>query len=556
MHRYEDIFTYTLSQLFVTQIVEEVLATMARSNVEDYGVEVASKQDDKVDAARYDDPASIVDEKHSADSRHEIGLDLYQEGYGVDTHGLEARKVLKKIDWWILPIFCALQGFSFLDKTALNFGNLWGMKKSLHVDSAQYSWFASGFYLSYLVCTYPMTLVLQKYHTGKVLGALAFVWGIVCACMAVCHNFSGALMTRIILGALECAVTPGLGLMTPIWWTLAEQPVRLMTWYSMNGWFDIVGSFISYGLGHVTETTVRTWQLIFIIFGSLTSFLGIYMFFYLPDSPVTAKFLSHDQKVLAVKRVSENRTGVKNTAFKRHQFVEAFKDPKMYLLFLASISAQIPNGVVTNFGSIIIKSFGFNNLQTTLLGIPDDAVQIISLIGSGWVASRWKNTRAIMMFIGNATCIVGTAVVTYAPKDQRILRLIFYYLHSFQSVGFAMGLVMISANVAGETKRRTIQGTTFIGYCIGNIAGPHVLLDREAKEGYPTATKAMMGGYSAKTFFHLCLGLYMWYWNKRWDREARERGEIMSNEERLRRAEEVGMRDATEFENPYFRYAL
>ena len=139
-------------------------------------------------------------------------------------------------------------------------------------------------------------------------------------------------------------VTPGLGLMTPVWWTLSEQPVRLMTWYSMNGWFGMVGSFISYGLGHVTEQIVPTWKLVFIvgrrldrqwaqldwgqIFGSVTSLLGIYMFFFLPDSPVNAKFLTYDQKVLAVKRVAENRTGVKNTEFKRYQVVEAFKDPK------------------------------------------------------------------------------------------------------------------------------------------------------------------------------------------------------------------------------------
>ena len=50
-----------------------------------------------------------------------------------------------------------------------------------------------------------------------------------------------------------------------------------------------------------------------------------------------------------------------------------------------------------------------------------------------------------------------------------------------------------------------------------------------------------MGGYAAKTFFHLALGLYMLYWNRRWDKEARERGEVLSDEERSRRAEEVGM---------------
>ena len=70
-----------------------------------------------------------------------------------------------------------------------------------------------------------------------------------------------------------------------------------------------------------------------------------------------------------------------------------------------------------------------------------------------------------LQFIGNATCIVGTAVVTYAPQDQRILRLVFYYFHSFQSVGFAMSLVVISAvsteiddQTRAEKLPRTWQG--------------------------------------------------------------------------------------------------
>ena len=67
------------------------------------------------------------------------------------------------------------------------------------------------------------------------------------------------------------------------------------------------------------------------------------------------------------------------------------------------------------------------------------------------------------------------------------------------------------------------------------------MLDSEAAIGYPTATKAMMGGYAAKTFFHACLGLYMLYWNRRWNRQARERGEDLSEEERAKRAEEIGM---------------
>lgn len=64
---------------------------------------------------------------------------------------------------------------------------------------------------------------------------------------------------------------------------------------------------------------------------------------------------------------------------------------------MAAIAAQIPNGVVSNFSSIIISGFGFNRLQTTLLDIPSSVVQIVSLVLSGYLAGKFKNSRAIIM---------------------------------------------------------------------------------------------------------------------------------------------------------------
>ena len=80
-----------------------------------------------------------------------------------------------------------------------------------------------------------------------------------------------------------------------------------------------------------------------------------------------------------------------------------------------------------------------------------------------------------------------------------------------------------------------------------DIAGPHVLIDSEKAAGYPTATKAMLAGYVIKTTSHLALGGYLLYWNRRWDRMAIERGEMLDDGERRKRAEEIGMTDATEF---------
>ena len=215
------------------------------------------------------------------------------------------------------------------DKTAINYGNLYGIKVSQNINTDQFAWYGSVFYLGYLLCAWPAQNVLQRFpvsrrgcrrslQTGRTMGVVCFFWGITCASMAGVKNFAGGMVNRFILGCLESAVTPGLGLMTPLWWTLREQPSRHLSWYCFNGVASIIGNLTSLcvkplsaadrsGLGHVVNSAVPTWALIFITFGSFTSLWGIFLFFYLPDSPASARFLKEEQKIIAVRRIAGNR---------------------------------------------------------------------------------------------------------------------------------------------------------------------------------------------------------------------------------------------------------
>lgn len=60
------------------------------------------------------------------------------------------------------------------------------------------------------------------------------------------------------------------------------------------------------------------------------------------------------------------------------RFIEAIKDPKTWLFFLHAWSQEMANGM-TNQYSLIINSFGFTVLQTTLLGTVSGAVSFFSL---------------------------------------------------------------------------------------------------------------------------------------------------------------------------------
>ncbi len=51
------------------------------------------------------------------------------------------------------------------------------------------------------------------------------------------------------LGLIEAIVTPGMTILTSIWYSQREVPFRSLIWYSFNGWAGIFGGFLAYGVG-------------------------------------------------------------------------------------------------------------------------------------------------------------------------------------------------------------------------------------------------------------------------------------------------------------------
>lgn len=245
---------------------------------------------------------------------------------------------------------------------------------------------------------------------------------------------------------------------------------------------------IGYAVGHIT-TGLQRWMYVFLIFGAFSVSIGLISVFTLPDLPSTAKFLNERERAIAVERVAVNRQGIKNHHFKWDQVWQAARDPKTWLLFIMAVGAQVPNSAITSFTSIIVGSFGFGTLGTQYLQIPGGAVQFLSLLGGGIIATKYADrfhTRSACMIVANLICIIGSALLVGLPDSNRWGRLVALWLCYFQGLGFSMGLTMVSSNIAGSTKKQVTGALLFTGYCVGNIIGPQTFKSSEAP-GYHSA---------------------------------------------------------------------
>jgi len=351
------------------------------------------------------------------------------------------------------------------------------------------------------------------------------------------------------LGVFEASVSPGFALFTSQWYKTNEQGTRTGIWFSFNGFAQIFGGLVAYGLskGDAAGTlSMAGWKVVFLLTGLLTIAFGFVLLVFMPDSPLNARFLSPAEKAMAIERIRGNNQGVGNKHFKWYQVKEALTDPRTWLFVAYSLIADIPNGGLTNFFSIIIQSFGFTSQQSLIYGTPTGAVEVITLIVFLWLGDKYGN-RLLWGVISEAMAVLGILLVYALPTDLKVGRLIGYYLTGASATGFVVILSLISSNVAGYTKKTTVSALYLISYCVGNLIGPQVFQAKDA----PKYTPALI---TIVVCLLICcfILLAIWYVNHRENvrRDAYKDGPDyvhVKNQEFL---------DLTDGENMDFRYRL
>ncbi|KAF5343547.1 hypothetical protein D9758_012943 [Tetrapyrgos nigripes] len=383
----------------------------------------------------------------------------------------EAERVLKKIDWHILPLMCTLYWVQFMDKTTLGSSAILGIRQDNHLTTNQYNWLGTIFYLSYLVFEYPQNLALQRFPVGKWMSINILVWSIALCCHAACHDFAGLFIVRLILGMCEGSITAGFMIVSSMFYTRTEQTIRVGYWFLMNGTAQVISGFLSFGVLHIKTTVLQPWQWLMIITGLITFVCSVCFWFFFPDSPTTAWFLTLEERAIAIHRIKENQTGVENKHFKPEQMKEALLDYKTWFFALFSALDNVPNSL-TNQRTIIVSSFGFTNLQTTLLACVDGVVEIVTIWTGVKIAARIPNSRAYVAFVYFIPNLLGVFLINFLPWNNKVGLLFAQWLTGVGTTGFVLSLSWLSSVTAGHTKRITTNTIMLCAYCIGNAAAP------------------------------------------------------------------------------------
>ncbi|KAI1810640.1 MFS general substrate transporter [Poronia punctata] len=425
-----------------------------------------------------------------------------------------ARRIVRRIDWHVMPLLFLTYMFNFMDKTILSSASVFGLREDNHLVGDDYAWVSSVFYFGYLLWTYPTSLLIARLPVGRYLAANTLFWGTVVALTAACSSFGGLVTVRFLLGVAEATVSPALMFITSTWYTRDEIPTRTGIWFAGNSVGGIASSLLAYGIGHIHDH-VGPWRWMFIILGILTFVLGLCLFFLLPDSISSAAFLSPKEKQWAVDRVVIAGLGrTEHTVWRWPQMRECLIDPKSWLIWSIALLCQIPNGGTQNFANLVIKSFGFTSLQSTLINIPYSLISIIAISGTGWIAGRFRSLNCVLVALVVLPPIVGSALISSRASIPHGVSLFGYFLLSTGPSALPLLLSLVQSNFRGVTKKMTMTALLFVAYCAGNIAGPQLFISTEAPT-YGTAFRAILVCYALAAGLSLVLRGYLQLTNER-----------------------------------------
>ncbi|CAG8183435.1 unnamed protein product [Penicillium olsonii] len=436
----------------------------------------------------------------------------------VETTPEMDKKVLKKLDLFLIPLMGGCYMLQYIDKLAISQATLFNLRQDLNLKGNEYNWASAIFYFGYFAWSWPSSYLVVKLPLGKYLGVAAFVWGGCLMVHAACINWGGLMAARFFLGVGEASIAPGFALITGMFYTREEQPARQAAWFCGNSIAVLLGGLIAYGIGNIHVAAISQWQLLFLILGAITSAYGILLFLTLPDSPAKAIFLKPTERAVAVQRTLKNKTGVMDQGkFKWNQVWMAVKDPQMWFLVLYTLCVNFCNGGLTSFSAIIIAGFGFPHLEALLIQMPMGGAQLVFLLLTSGVASFVPKTRILMMIFNTAVSMVGMLLIWKLDDDNRAGKMAGLCLGGVFAANIPLSLSLISSNVAGFTKKSTVSAVMFAAYCVGNIVGPQFFIPSE-EPSYQTGIKASMSGLAFGIFFLICLLVFYLYENRRRDR--------------------------------------
>ncbi|MBE7181624.1 MAG: MFS transporter, partial [Terriglobus roseus] len=273
----------------------------------------------------------------------------------------EETAVLRKLDRRLVLFLALLYLLSFLDRSNIGNARIAGLEESLSLSSGQFDWLLTAFYLTYIGFEW-MILLYKLLPPHAYIACCVMGWGVVASLQALSTSFGQLLLLRGALGITEAAFGPGVPFYMTFFYRRRELAYRVGLQISAAPLATSFASSLAWLIVWINQKLgepVESWRMLFLVEGFPSVLVGVFAWWWIPDSPGTARWLTPRERRVAVLRMKDEAdrattsqtttTGPSSSSFRNlsrwrrlaTEIKTTLRDPKCYLHALMFFSVNV-----------------------------------------------------------------------------------------------------------------------------------------------------------------------------------------------------------------------
>lgn len=465
----------------------------------------------------------------------------------AELDGIDTKRLIRKIDYHLVPWLALLYLLSFLDRSNIGNANLFGLSTHLKLSSPQYATALAIFFAFYVLFEVPSNMVMKAWRPSMWLPVIMVAWGIVMIGMGFVRNFVGLFVARLFLGATEAGLFPGVSFYLTQWYRRYEISFRISLFFSAATAAGAFGGLLARLINLMDGVAgYEGWRWIFILEGLLTVIVAAASFWVMYDYPATAGFLTEPERKVVQERLRLDNDGCSH-AFKRQFVWDAFTDWKVWVSAIQFHGALCPLYTFSLFSPTLVASLGYTAARAQLMSVPPYVAAAVCTLGVGYLSDRLQK-RALFVALFGLVSALG-----YGLLLANINNGVNYFALFLAACGVYPLIPIIVAwgsNNCGGSLKKSVA--TAIVVSVGNLGGivSSFLYPKEhAKTHFKMGHSVCLGYSLIVTITALILWAYCGWANKRKDERNAARSQPWTE------AEKAELEDRGDH-NDWFRYAL
>ncbi|NDE05013.1 MAG: MFS transporter [Flavobacteriia bacterium] len=378
-------------------------------------------------------------------------------------------QLLSKVSWRILPLLFCSYICAYLDRINIGFASK-NLKEDLNFSDSVYGLGAGIFFLGYALFEIPSNVIMEKVGARRWIARIMITWGIISGAMAFVNSPFTFYILRFFLGVAEAGFFPGIILYLTYWFPGSRRAKMVALFMTAIAVSNLVGSPLSGAIMQYMDGAagVSGWKWLFLLEGVPSIVVGFMVFYFLPNGPRDAKWLTTEEQDYVIAQVEADEK-LKTTDDSSHHWMDAFRDIRVWALAFVYFSGVVCFYAINFWMPTIIQELGVDKkdfFKVGLISIIPWGIAAVFMVVWGDHSDKTGERRyhvagsLLLCILG----LIGLAFVGKAPIPSIIaLTVVASGVLAFVAIFWSLPTAFLTGTAAAA-------GIAFIN-SVGNLGG-------------------------------------------------------------------------------------